>query len=74
MMLYVQRRKPQLEDLSEEQLDAIISASNFWQRDMERRSLESQDSQSAYAGWSNTDLGLQLSLFNEISTGDSTEL
>jgi hypothetical protein len=67
MMLYVQRRKPQLENLGEDQLDAIISASDFWQRDMERRSSELQDTslnhvELNHIDWMDTDQVQQLSL------------
>jgi hypothetical protein len=73
MMLYVQRRKPQLEALPEEQLDAIISASGFWHRSMERGSTEAQNTQAAQVDWTDAEPSLQLSLFNEFFDKDSHE-
>lgn len=73
MMCYVECRKPQLEHFSEEQLDAIVSTTDFWKRDMERQSPQLQSTQSGCVDWIDTDLGLQLSLFDEDSTKNSNE-
>ena len=83
MMRYVERRKAGLERLNEEQLDAIMSAREFWQRDMERRLPELEGSQNQFdfadlfpsGNTTGTSFGLQLSFFgNELPIEGSSEL
>lgn len=66
MMLYVKHRKPQLEGFSEVELDAIISASDFWQRDMARRSPDSKEQF--------FDVSFNLKTLSELNKGEIIQL
>lgn len=66
MIAYVERRKPELDELDEQQLDQIMASANFYQRDLTKRSPDSKQQ--------SFDVSFNLKTLFELNEGEIIQL